>query len=266
MDDLRIGRLFRAVRRRLRWRQADVAGRAGVSQQLVSLIEAGRLEAVTVRTLRAVAAVLGIRLPFAPQWRGGAGDALIDARHAAIVNATVAILRASGWICVLEYSFSHYGERGSVDILAWHPLLRALLIVEVKSRVFDVQALFAGVDRKARLLPQLVARERGWRPLVVGRLVVLEESQLNRSVVRRHADAFEAALPARSRQVRQWLRQPSGPLAGLWFLTLTTPVGGKRKFGGTQRVRAPHPPSQRAASARPDREDMPPTRRVSAYH
>lgn len=239
MDDLRIGRLVRVVRRRLHWRQLDVARRAGVSQQLVALIESGRLEAVTVKTLRAVAAALEIRLPFVPQWRGGASDALLDARHAAIVNAVVAVLRVTGWICVLEYSFSHYGERGSVDILAWHPLVGALLVIEVKSRLFDVQALFVGVDRKARLLPEMVARERGWKPLVVGRVVVLEEARANRSVVARNGAAFEAALPARSREVRRWLRNPSTPLAGLWFLTLTNPVGDRRKTGGPQRVRTP---------------------------
>jgi transcriptional regulator with XRE-family HTH domain len=247
MDDLRIGRLFRAVRHRLRWRQVDVAVRARVSQQLVALIEAGRFESVTVRSLRAVAAALEIRLPFVPQWRGGAGDALLDARHAAIVNAVVAILRALGWTCVLEYTFSHYGERGSVDILAWHPLFRALLIIEVKSRLLDTQALFLGIDRKARLVPELVERERGWKPMAVGRVVVLDESHANRSAVRRHGDAFSAALPASGRAVRKWLREPSSALAGLWFLTLTNPAGGKRRLAGPERVRTPRPRSARPA-------------------
>lgn len=226
-----------------------MALRAQVSQQLVALIEAGRFESVTVRSLRAVAATLEIRLPFVPQWRGGAGDALLDAQHAAIVNAVVAILRRLGWTCVLEYTFSHYGERGSVDILAWHPLFRALLVIEVKSRLFDTQALFLGIDRKARLVPELVARERGWEPLVVGRLVVLDESHANRSAVRRHEDAFSAALPARGREVRKWLREPSSGLAGLWFLTLTNPVGGKRKLGGPERVRTPRSRSAHPADA-----------------
>ena len=202
MDDLRIGRLVRAVRHRFGWRQADVASRAGVSQQMVAIVEAGRLEAVAVGTLRRIAAALEIRLPFVPQWRGGAGDALLDARHAAIVNAVVAILRLAGWTCVLEYTFSHYGERGSVDILAWHPRFRTLLVIEVKSRIFDVQALFLGLDRKARLVPTLVARDQGWQPLRVGRVVVVEESHANRSTLARHAAAFAAALPATSREVR----------------------------------------------------------------
>jgi transcriptional regulator with XRE-family HTH domain len=264
MDDLRIGHLFRAVRRRLRWRQVDVALRARVSQQLVALIEAGRLESVTVRSLRAVAATLEIRLPFVPQWRGGTGDALLDARHAAIVNAVVAILRRLGWTCVLEYTFSHYGERGSVDILAWHPRFHALLIIEVKSRVLDTQALFLGLDRKARLVPGLVAGERGWTPLVVGRVVVLDESHANRTAVRRHADAFSVALPAGGRDVRKWLREPSTALAGLWFLTLTNPIGGKRKMGGAERVRSPRPLSPRPRNTAGDGQPGPDAASVPA--
>lgn len=237
VDDVRVGRLFRAVRKRRHWRQSDVGEQAGVSQQLVALIEAGRLDLVNVRTLRAVAAVLEIRLPFEPQWRGGSADRLLDARHAAIVNIVVAILAALGWICVPEYTFSHFGERGSVDILAWHPVFRALLIIEVKSRVFDVQALFMGVDRKARLMPLIVAKERGWQPVVVGRVVVLEESTANRSTVQRHQAAFDAALPATSRAVRTWLREPGTPLAGVWFLTLTNTAGAMRKDASSERVR-----------------------------
>lgn len=183
-------------------------------------------------------------MPFAAQWRGGAGDALLDARHAAIVNAVVAILRLAGWTCVMEYTFSHYGERGSVDILAWHPRFRALLVIEVMSRIFDVQALFLGLDRKARLIPTLATRDQGWQPLCVGRVVVVEESHANRSVVARHSDAFAAALPAASREVRRWIRAPGRPIAGLWFLTLTTGAGAKRKTGGAQRVRSRRPRSQ----------------------
>ncbi len=252
MEDLRIGQLFRAVRRRLGWRQVDVARRAGVSQQLIASVEAGRLDELTVRTLRAIGAALQIQLPFDPRWRGGVGDALLDARHAAIVGAVVTVLRSLGWSCILEYTFSQYGERGSVDIVAWHPVFRALLIIEVKSRIYDVQALFAGIDRKARLVPELLANERGWRARATGRVVVVEESRANRSAVRRNAAAFEVALPSSSRDVRRWLRHPGGSLAGLWFLTLTPAAGDKRKNGGPQRVRVPGSRSARAQRAAPE--------------
>jgi hypothetical protein len=66
-------------------------------------------------------------------------------------------------------SFSRYGERGSIDVLAWHPRRRALAVFEVKSVTPDMQAMFVGLDRKGRLAPG-IARERGWEPAAGPRL------------------------------------------------------------------------------------------------
>ena len=46
MDDLRLGLVCRALRRRLGWRQVDLAERAGVSQDMVSRIERGLLSGI----------------------------------------------------------------------------------------------------------------------------------------------------------------------------------------------------------------------------
>jgi transcriptional regulator with XRE-family HTH domain len=60
MDDQRLGRAIRALRHRLSWRQVDLGHRAGVSQDLISLVERGRLDAMPLRTIRAVAAALDL--------------------------------------------------------------------------------------------------------------------------------------------------------------------------------------------------------------
>lgn len=227
------------ARQRKGWRQDDLADAAGVSQSAVSLAEAGAIEGLTVRLLRRIAAPLEIRLPFAPLWRGGEADRLRDRDHATIVDEVVAVLSRHGWQVIVEYTFSHYGERGSIDIVAWHPVARALLIVEVKTRVYDVQLLLAGMDRKCRLAAQLLRSERGWVPAAVGRALVVADLTANRSLVRTHAALFDAALPARSRAVRAWLRSPAEALAGIWFLSTTTRAGGSKVGVGRQRVRVP---------------------------
>jgi transcriptional regulator with XRE-family HTH domain len=56
--DVRIGARFRALRQRLGWRQDDLGHPAGVSQGLVSLVERGHLERVSLVRLRALAAAL----------------------------------------------------------------------------------------------------------------------------------------------------------------------------------------------------------------
>ena len=162
MDDARVGNLLRAVRRRRGWRQADVARAAGIPQTAVSRAERGQLERLTLSTTRRIAAALEVALPFDPRWRGGETARLLDEVHANLVERCATILRRAGWEVIIEFTFSVYGERGAVDIVAWHPGTRTLLIVEVKSVILDLQALISTLDRKVRLVPKLLAEQRGW--------------------------------------------------------------------------------------------------------
>src|SRR5206468_12329139 len=98
-----------------------------------------------------------------------------------------------------------------------------LLFVEVKTRVVDVQELHATFDRKARIVPKLIARDRGWRPAFVSKLLVVADSHANRDALRRHAATFTARFPGRSRAARRWIDEPIGEFAGLLFL----PVVGR---------------------------------------
>jgi transcriptional regulator with XRE-family HTH domain len=243
MNDLRVGRVIRAVRIRHGWRQADVANRAGVSQQLVAVVEAGRLGEVTVRSLRAVCRVLSIEILLTPRWKGGEVDRLLDREHAAVVEIVATTLRERSWSTLAEYSFSQYGERGSVDLIGWHAGNAALVVVEVKTRIYDVQDLLRRLDRKARLVPALLQRERGWSPRNLGRILVLPRTTANRAVLARHAQTFASALPAETSTVHTWLRRPAGSLGGVWFVAYTNRAGGTPHVVGRQRVRLPSSPS-----------------------
>jgi transcriptional regulator with XRE-family HTH domain len=239
MNDAGVGRVLRAVRRRRGWRQTDVARAAGLSQQTVSLIETGEIESSTLKHARRVASVLGVTLAIEPRGRGGDLARLLDERHAAVVELVVGHLRTAGFDAIVEYSFNVFGDRGSVDIAAWHPGARALLIVEAKSAIVDLQDLIGALDRKVRVVPPLLARERGWRAMNVGRVVALPEGSTNRDAVERHAAMFSAALPARTREVVGWVRKPAGPLAGFWFLRDTNRGGGAERRRVGTRVRRP---------------------------
>jgi hypothetical protein len=124
---------------------------------------------------------------------------------------------AAGWSVVPEASFSIYGERGSVDILAWHPGRHAVLVVEVKSRIVDVQGLLSAVDRKRRLARQIAA-ERGWKPHIVGVWLAVADGRTNRRRLGEHRRTFAAALPGDGRGLRSWLRDPTANAAFLSFL------------------------------------------------
>lgn len=72
----------------------------------------------------------------------------MDEAHAQLVELVVAVLRATGWEVAVEVSFSISGERGAIDILAYHRATGIVLVVEVKSVVPDSQALLHGLDAR----------------------------------------------------------------------------------------------------------------------
>jgi transcriptional regulator with XRE-family HTH domain len=245
MDDLAIGRSLRALRRRLGLRQVDLAVRARVSQQLVSRVERGRVGGMTLDTLRRVFAALDADVAPRVRWRGGQLDRLLDERHAAVVGRLAGLLRGRGWHVISEATFSEYGERGSIDLLAWHPSTRTLLVVEVKTEIASAEELLRRHDVKARLAPKVGRVRFGQAPVAVGRLLAIEEGPTNRRRLARLLDVVGAAYPTRGADVRRWVRSPDGPLAGVLFVD---PSGRKgSRTAAPTRVRTRRPVSEGAA-------------------
>jgi transcriptional regulator with XRE-family HTH domain len=223
MDAVRLGRSVRALRIRRGWRQVDLAAVARLSPSIVSRLERGVGKGLTNRSLERIAAALGARLVVRLDWQGEALDRLLDAGHAALVEQVVVLLRAAGWEVVPEATFAIRGERGSIDVLAWHAESRSLLVIEVKSVVPDVQAMLGAVDRKTRLAPAIAA-ERGWRPERIAVLLVIGESRTSRRRVARHATTFATRFPDRIAAIRRFIASPgaSPVVRGLWFLPFRT--------------------------------------------
>jgi hypothetical protein len=214
----------------------DIAVEVGVTRQCVSLLELGHLDSFSVRTVRAIAAAVGVDLPFAPRGRGAQLDQLVDEDHSSMVDVVVARLAAVGWETMVEFSFNDYGDRGSVDVLAWRAEERALLVVEAKSRLADLQETCRSLDTKARVVPRLAAQARGWRAAAVGVLLVVQESSRERAAVARRAAIFASSFPARNLEVRGWLSRPDRPLRGLWFLRIASTSCAKRGPGVGKRA------------------------------
>jgi transcriptional regulator with XRE-family HTH domain len=202
-------------------RQSDLAGAAGCSQPLVSRVERGHGDVVLPRTLEAMARAMGARVVTSVDWNGEALDRLLDASHASIVEAVVRILHAAGWETRTEVTFAIGGERGSVDVLAWHPASRSLLVIEVKSVVADAQDTLAKLDRKLRLAPRFAPVE--WQPRWISSLLVIGDTRTNRRRIGALGATFDAAFPDRVAAIRAYLRSPTDrTLRGLWFLTTST--------------------------------------------
>lgn len=256
MDIVRFGLSIRALRRRRQWRQVDLARQARVSRTAISRVERGGADRLTVRTLGRVADALGARLECRLLWNGEALDRLLDEAHAALVETFVRWLASLGWEMATEVSFSIQGERGSIDILAFHPSTATLLVVEAKSVVPDVQATFVALDRKTRLAGE-IARGRGWRPSRLGRLLVVRDDRTARRRVSAHTATFASAFPARGWAVRGWLRDPAGspaaagdrsPFSGLLFLPGARQAGARHRVAARSAGVASKPRTKRAGN------------------
>jgi transcriptional regulator with XRE-family HTH domain len=218
-EDERLGQLLRAIRRRTGARQVDVAQVARVSRRDVMAIEAGEAGTLPLDRVRRVFAAMGARARVTAWWNGAAADRLLDMRHAALVERALALMHLRGWQTAVEVTFSEFGERGSIDILGGHPSSRALAVCEVKGDVGSIEETNRMLDVKERLAPRLATRRFGWTAGSTGRLLILPADSTTRRVVERHAMTMASVYPARSREVRAWLRRPQGSLRGIWFLS-----------------------------------------------
>jgi hypothetical protein len=184
---------------------------------MVSRIERGHVGDHTLDMIRLMAAALDVRIDLIPRWRGGDLDRMLNSGHARL-HEELARLFASlpGWQASPEVSFSYFGERGIVDILAWHAMRQAVLVVEIKTDIADINELMGTLDRKRRLA-RPIARERGLEPVVVGSWVVVAGSSTNRRRVEAHRAVLRAAFPMDGRSISTWLRDPKIEMAGLSF-------------------------------------------------
>jgi transcriptional regulator with XRE-family HTH domain len=239
VDDHRLGRTIRVLRQRRGWRQVDLAARSNASQSAISDIERGRADRYTVAMIRRVLRSLDATCRMDVIW-GGRGDLdrLLDADHARIVQMWAQRHRAAGWEVWAEASYSIFGERGRIDLLAFHPPSATLEVIEVKTGIWDVQDTIGSLDAKVRLAPR-VAVQRGWRPRrVVAALVLMDGSTVRRRVAG-HSALF-GSLDLRGGSVASFIRDPRRPGTGLLaFVPLprTNHTGLRR--AGQQRVRVP---------------------------
>ena len=216
MNVERLGRIARVLRVRERLTQASLAARAGVSQRAVSMLERRQALALRLGTIDAIFRALGARLEVRPFWNGPELGRLLDAAHSALGASVKRRLERWGWVVRVEVSYSRYGERGRIDLVAWHPTTGILAVIEIKTDLVDVQDLLGSLDSKARLARYVVA-QFGWDVrAVVPAIVFLEDRTIRNRVAR--VDALFDRFSLRGRAATAWMRKPAAIPSGLlWF-------------------------------------------------
>ena len=191
----------------------------GRSTHFVRRLESGAAGSLRLDDIRDHFAKLGAAVRVTPWWNGALLDRLLDERHAAVIDASLVDLKPLGWRADTEVTFSEWGERGSIDVFAAHDESRSVVVGEAKSAWGSVEETLRVLDMKVRLAPQLAERRFGFRPVNIGALLIFPEEPTARRVAQQFRATLEAAFPARNREIRRWLRRPSGPIRGLWFLS-----------------------------------------------
>ncbi len=231
----RIGRVLRALRHDRNWTQATLAARAGCSTAVVSRVERGNLRACSLATLHRLFECLDATLFLAVRWRGGELDRLFDADHALLGERWNAV-RGDRWQARAEVTYSEFGERGSIDELAYDSATSTLLVSEFKAGIYEANRTVAKLDEKTRLAAT-IARRLGWDVQHVVPCFVIADTRTNRRRVADHAALF-ARFQCRGRAARAWLRDPAERVGGvLLFVPLSDLRGTQGRRAGRQRVR-----------------------------
>ncbi|MGQ0608384.1 MAG: hypothetical protein ACT4OQ_07980 [Chloroflexota bacterium] len=123
----------------------------------------------------------------------------------------------------MEVSFNRYGERGRVDLLAWHPRSRNVLVIEIKTDLVDVQQLLGSLDVKVRVA-RSITEKFGWEVGAVVPAIVFMEDRTIRNRLQR-VDVLFDRFVLRGRRATAWAHRPDGAPSGLlWFTSAAEPA------------------------------------------
>src|SRR3972149_4948882 len=167
-------------------------------------IHFGRLVRRTRRALRKTQAQIGAGI-------GLAQAALYPTARAGQPRPNASVrrrLERRGWIVAQESEITMGGTHGFIDILAFDPATRTLVLGEIKTELHDigeVQRTMAWYEREARP----AARRLGWMPSRIRSCVFLLVTRANDERVAANREALAQAYPVRSRVLASLLKDPS---------------------------------------------------------
>jgi hypothetical protein len=167
---------------------------------MICRIERGQLGDVRVGVMHRLFEVLAIRYRLdteLPNWQRPQRDFV----HARCVAYASRRLSSAGWLVDREVEVGGDRSHGWIDILAFHPGSRTLLVIEVKTEIHDLGAIERSLNWYRREAAQ-AARARGWRPTSIRSALLLLESRANDDRVIALGPALALGFPRRARALR----------------------------------------------------------------
>ena len=219
---IHFGARVRAVRVSIGLPQRRLASRIQRSQGFVSLVERGKVKRLSIAEADQISEALGATLVLTVE--GPillAGTRQLDAAHARCIAYVARRLSAQGWIVHREVLIGARDRPGWIDILAFDPVSRVLLVVEVKTEIADLGGLerqLGWYQREAKR----ACRDLDWRPDVVVTFALVLATATNDDRVRANAESLRQAFPVRWRELMRVVRRESSASDG-WGLAMVDP-------------------------------------------
>ena len=181
--------------------QAELAAAVGVSRAHIASIETGRANP-SLDLVQRIGVSLGLELQLMSRspivLNSPAQRDLLHARCSGYVDRR---LGAAGWLTQREVTIVRGRTRGWIDLLAYDPRRRIMLVIEVKTSIDDVGDVERQLDWYLREAPNHV-RQLGWRPVkTLGWVLALATSTLDEALNRNRL-VIARAFPGRAREMR----------------------------------------------------------------
>jgi transcriptional regulator with XRE-family HTH domain len=231
------------LRKALGWTQKELGRRAEVSQSFVSAVENVRVGDLTFanasRLLEAMGAQLnvGVSAPFL-----GDRERQRDPAHARCTAYVASRLRRDGWQASTEVEIGGDRSRGWIDVLAFNPVSRLLLVIEVKTEIRDLGAIertLGWYEREA----WAAARRLGWRPRQVIGCLLLLATAANEARVADNGATFKTGFPIRATLLRQIVSEQMPAPPGARAMALIDPRSRRRDWLRPSRIDGRRSPS-----------------------
>jgi len=216
--------LVRSSRALIGWSQEELARRAGTSQATVWRIETDRAGRLDLAIVTRVLSALGIHASISADLRH-----LADRRHQAdsvhaVLNGYAARrFERLGWDTATEVAVGRPAPRGWIDLVAYRPEDRTLVVEETKTDLPDMGGLQRSVAFYEREAP-FAARSLGWDPVRVIVLVVALDTEVIEARLRTNRDLAARAFPAPAGATLAWIADAARPAPTGWTFALADPA------------------------------------------
>lgn len=203
-----IGATIKDARRRRRWGIRTLAGKAALSYGIVQRIETGGPASLTAYARLAQALGLELQVAMVDQRRATTLRQDADLLHATLGELETQLLVPYGRPVGIDEPWQHYHFAGRADLVTWDLERQALLHIENKTRLPDVQDAIGRFKSTQAYLGRALWERLGMpgRPRAETHVMVALWSTEVLRVVRRQPSVFRSTFPDAPDALEAWLR------------------------------------------------------------